>query len=58
MTGPASPKRRHVVCVAGMPASDGAAVRLERVIGEPQCGYLDALPLLDAFRNGTLAAAE
>ena len=34
--------QRHLVKkVKGMPASDGAGVKLKRVIGQPQLGELD-----------------
>ncbi|MEK9660976.1 MAG: pirin family protein [Alphaproteobacteria bacterium] len=47
-----TPKSRHVVrMVAGMPASDGAGVKLQRIIGQPQCDYLDPFLMLDEFRN-------
>ena len=35
----------------GMPASDGAGVRLTRIIGSPQLGMLDPLLLLDCFES-------
>lgn len=37
--------------VDGMPASDGAGVRLKRVLGSPECEYIDPFLLLDEFRN-------
>jgi redox-sensitive bicupin YhaK (pirin superfamily) len=37
--------------VRGMPASDGAGVRLTRVIGQPQLPDLDPFLLLDEFRS-------
>ena len=44
--------QRHLVKkVKGMPASDGAGVKLKRVIGQPQLGDLDPFMLLDDFRN-------
>lgn len=47
-----TPKPRHVErMVAGMPASDGAGVKLKRIIGQPQCDYLDPFLMLDEFRN-------
>jgi redox-sensitive bicupin YhaK (pirin superfamily) len=47
-----APKPRHVErMVAGMPASDGAGVKLQRIIGQPQCDYLDPFLMLDEFRN-------
>ncbi len=35
----------------GMPASDGAGVRLNRVIGTPQLDYVDPFLMLDEFRS-------
>jgi quercetin 2,3-dioxygenase len=35
--------------VRGMPASDGAGVRLTRVIGQPALDMLDPFLLLDEF---------
>ena len=43
--------RRIISIVDGVPASDGAGVRLLRVIGSPQCGEVDPFLLLDEFRN-------
>jgi len=43
--------RRIQRVVAGQPASDGAGVRLSRVIGTPQCDHLDPFLLLDEFRS-------
>jgi redox-sensitive bicupin YhaK (pirin superfamily) len=37
--------------VRGMPASDGAGVRLTRVIGQPDLSELDPFLLLDEFRS-------
>ena len=37
--------------VRGMPASDGAGVRLTRVIGQPSLSELDPFLLLDEFRS-------
>jgi quercetin 2,3-dioxygenase len=37
----------------GMPASDGAGVKLTRVIGQPQLDRLDPFLLLDEFRSDT-----
>lgn len=37
--------------VVGKPASDGAGVRLKRILGSPECDYLDPFLLLDEFRN-------
>ena len=43
--------REIVRIVDGVPASDGAGVRLLRVIGGPQCSEIDPFLLLDEFRN-------
>src|SRR5262245_44561725 len=43
--------RRVVEIVRGMPASDGAGVRLTRVIGGPALPDLDPFLLLDEFRS-------
>src|SRR5258708_35247376 len=37
--------------VRGLPASDGAGVRLMRVIGQPQLAELDPFLLLDQFHS-------
>ncbi|MFG1489726.1 pirin family protein, partial [Oceanospirillum sp. HFRX-1_2] len=37
--------------VKGMPTSDGAGVRLNRVIGTPQLRHLDPFLMLDEFRS-------
>jgi redox-sensitive bicupin YhaK (pirin superfamily) len=39
--------------VQGLPASDGAGVKLTRVIGQPQLDRLDPFLLLDEFRSDT-----
>jgi quercetin 2,3-dioxygenase len=39
--------------VHGLPASDGAGVKLTRVIGQPQLDRLDPFLLLDEFRSDT-----
>ena len=39
------------LCVVGQPASDGAGVKLTRVIGTPELGHLDPFLLLDEFRS-------
>jgi quercetin 2,3-dioxygenase len=45
-----SPTTREVVeVVHGMPTSDGAGVKLRRVIGQPQLSELDPFLLLDEF---------
>jgi redox-sensitive bicupin YhaK (pirin superfamily) len=41
--------RRLVKTLAGMPASDGAGVKLDRIIGQPALPDLDPFLLLDAF---------
>jgi len=46
-----SPERSVVRVVRGMPASDGAGVRLTRVIGQPGLSELDPFLLLDEFRS-------
>ena len=47
---PAAGTERTVVrLVRGMPASDGAGVRLTRVIGQPALSELDPFLMLDAF---------
>lgn len=50
--GTAMPRVRQVQRVfAGMPTSDGAGVRLTRIIGRPGLGALDPFLLLDEFRS-------
>ncbi len=49
MTDPDSSIRSVIRVVRGMPASDGAGVRLTRVIGQPQLPDLDPFLLLDEF---------
>src|SRR5687767_4170176 len=39
--------------IEGLPASDGAGVKLTRVIGQPQLDQLDPFLLLDEFRSDT-----
>jgi redox-sensitive bicupin YhaK (pirin superfamily) len=46
---PSSSPRRVVRAVKGMPASDGAGVKLNRVIGQPALPDLDPFLMLDAF---------
>jgi redox-sensitive bicupin YhaK (pirin superfamily) len=47
-----NPSVRHVSrVIKGMPASDGAGVKLTRVIGQPALAMLDPFLLLDAFRS-------
>jgi redox-sensitive bicupin YhaK (pirin superfamily) len=43
--------RRLSRVIQGMPASDGAGVKLTRVIGQPAMPMLDPFLLLDAFRS-------
>jgi redox-sensitive bicupin YhaK (pirin superfamily) len=47
VTGPAT--REVVRLVHGMPTSDGAGVKLRRVIGQPALGELDPFLMLDEF---------
>jgi len=45
-------KERHVTkVITGQPTSDGAGVRLNRVIGTPQLDHLDPFLLLDEFKS-------
>ncbi|MGB0957133.1 MAG: pirin family protein [Litorivicinus sp.] len=44
-------RRQLVKVVKGMPTSDGAGVKLKRVIGQPSMPDLDPFMLLDDFRN-------
>ena len=43
--------RRVVHTVRGMPTSDGAGVKLTRVIGQPALDMLDPFLMLDEFRS-------
>ncbi|HSR71224.1 MAG TPA: pirin family protein [Kiloniellales bacterium] len=43
--------RRILRTVEGVPTSDGAGVRLRRMIGTPQCDEIDPFLMLDEFRN-------
>ena len=43
--------RRLRRLITGMPTSDGAGVKLVRVIGQPALLELDPFLLLDAFRS-------
>ncbi|MBX6324097.1 MAG: pirin family protein [Rhodospirillaceae bacterium] len=52
----ASGAREVVRLVAGRPASDGAGVRLTRIIGQPALPELDPFLLLDEFRADDPAA--
>jgi len=50
MNAPAAPPARRVTrVVRGMPTSDGAGVKMLRVIGQPQLQNLDPFLMLDAF---------
>jgi len=44
-------ERRVVKVVTGQPTSDGAGVRLSRVIGTPELDHLDPFLLLDEFKS-------
>ncbi len=44
-------KRTIRQIVTGLPASDGAGVKLKRVIGQPDLRYLDPFLMLDEFRS-------
>ena len=48
--------RRLVKTLAGMPASDGAGVKLNRIIGQPALPDLDPFLLLDEFGSDDPAA--
>ena len=48
-TAPTHTARRLVWTGAGMPASDGAGVKLKRIIGQPALPDLDPFLMLDAF---------
>src|SRR5690606_80445 len=52
---PAGASRRVARTVRGRPASDGAGVRLTRVIGGPALPDLDPFLLLDEFRSDDAA---
>jgi hypothetical protein len=47
----ATTERRVVKVVSGQPTSDGAGVRLTRVIGTPELDHLDPFLLLDEFKS-------
>ena len=52
LSPPAAGTERPVArLIRGMPASDGAGVRLTRVIGQPALSELDPFLLLDEFRS-------
>ena len=46
-----SPLRRAIAVIAGQPTSDGAGVKLTRVIGQPSLTDLDPFLMLDEFRS-------
>src|SRR5580698_6588746 len=48
--------RRLVKTLAGMPASDGAGVKLNRIIGQPALPDLDPFLMLDEFGSDEPAA--
>jgi hypothetical protein len=50
-SGDAMSERRVVKVVTGQPTSDGAGVRLTRVIGTPELDHLDPFLLLDEFKS-------
>lgn len=50
-----SSERRVVTTVRGMETSDGAGVRLKRVIGQPRLPDLDPFLMLDEFRSDVAA---
>jgi quercetin 2,3-dioxygenase len=50
-TNSGSGERSVARLIRGMPASDGAGVRLNRVIGQPALSELDPFLLLDEFRS-------
>lgn len=51
MNADAITSRRVVTTVRGMPASDGAGVKLNRLIGQPALDMLDPFLMLDEFRS-------
>ncbi len=51
MTNQITQPRAVARTLAGMPASDGAGVKLTRVIGQPSLDRLDPFLLLDEFRS-------
>ena len=54
-TAQATTSRSLTRVVRGMPASDGAGVRLNRVIGTPQVPDIDPFLMLDEFRSDDAA---
>jgi redox-sensitive bicupin YhaK (pirin superfamily) len=55
LSSPAEILRPVLQVVRGMPASDGAGVRLTRIIGQPGLPDLDPFLMLDEFRSDTPA---
>lgn len=53
LSGSAEIVRPVLRVVRGMPASDGAGVRLTRIIGQPDLPDLDPFLMLDEFRSDT-----
>src|SRR5260370_2736297 len=53
---PSGSARRVIWSGDGMPASDGAGVRLTRVVGQPRLPDLDPFLMLDEFRSDDPAA--
>ncbi|WP_313919465.1 pirin family protein [Tahibacter sp.] len=51
MNATALTSRRVVTTVRGQPASDGAGVKLNRLIGQPALDMLDPFLMLDEFRS-------
>ncbi|MEP6938308.1 MAG: pirin family protein [Rudaea sp.] len=51
VSAPSTTQREVARIVRGMPASDGAGVKLTRVIGQPQFDMLDPFLMLDEFRS-------
>lgn len=50
--------RRVERTIEGLPTSDGAGVKLKRVIGSPELNHLDPFLLLDEFKNDDPANYE
>jgi redox-sensitive bicupin YhaK (pirin superfamily) len=48
---PVTAERRVAKVISGQPTSDGAGVRLTRVLGTPQLDHLDPFLLLDEFKS-------
>jgi len=53
---PVEARRRVIWSGQGMPASDGAGVKLTRVVGQPRLPDLDPFLMLDEFRSDDPAA--